>query len=283
MFFRGSIVPSPSTARSPRSALGPSTPRPGPSPGRASDDPAGVDPERRLQVGGGEARSSRRRRRRSPPRACAFVACIEIVRARAPLRVVERHEVVEHRRPHAAALRGVHPLAEDERVERAGEALDRRPAQPAPRRAERVRGGQRDQPLLARGCPRAPPGSAPGPGGWSARTRRARARRRRRTPSRRASRGCSCRSPSADARAGRRRRRPSCRLLVHELVEVHAELAPVGAVGQDVGGDERRVDREPHGAGAVARRQGDGQRDASPPAGRRSARPAGRRPRRARA
>ena len=103
--------------------------------------------------------------------------------------------------------------------------------------------------------------------------------RRRPTPSRRASRGCSCRSPSAGARAGRRRRRSSCRLARStKRVEVHAELArrrscrAWTSAGTSVGSTVK-----PHGAGAVrSGSSGTGSVTRARPAGRRSARPAGR-------
>ena len=139
--------------------------------------------------------------------------------------MVERHEVVEHRRAHAAALRRVHPLAEDERVEPAREPLDgraaRRGSTPCGARARRAAG------RAARA--RRDPVERRADRGRAAQARRRErdelvpARRRPRT-CRRASRGCSSRSPCAGGRAARRRRRSSRRLLVDERVEVGAEL-----------------------------------------------------------
>ena len=82
---------------------------------------------------------------------------------RAPLGVVERHEVVEHGRTHASALRRVHPLAEEERVEPPREPLDRRPAEPAPSGTQRVRGRQRGRGAAAIGMPSSAARIAAGP------------------------------------------------------------------------------------------------------------------------
>ena len=53
--------------------------------------------------------------------------------------MMQRHEVVHHRRAQPAPLRRVPPVAEVEDVELADDALDRRPPEPAPERPERVR------------------------------------------------------------------------------------------------------------------------------------------------
>ena len=65
-----------------------------------------------------------------------------------PLGEVHRHEIVDHRRADAGPLRRVHPVAEVEHVEVADDALRRRPAEPAPGRPHRMRGGQDGQPAL---------------------------------------------------------------------------------------------------------------------------------------
>ena len=59
---------------------------------------------------------------------------------RRPLREAHRHEVVQHRRADAGALRRRHPLLEVEGVERAEQPLGRRPAEPGSTRcASRAR------------------------------------------------------------------------------------------------------------------------------------------------
>ena len=207
-FLRGSIVPSPRMAGPPRSAAGPSGPRPSCEPRRRVDDPLRRDAERLGQVGRGEAgvrEDDVAGRRRVP----ALVRVHRDGASGAPLRVVERHEVVEHGRAHASALRRVHPLAEDEGVQTSREQLHRRPAEPAPSGTERVRGGQRDEPARGRDAVERSAGSRAARAGSSARTRRARAVLRRPRTCRRASRGCSSRSRCADGRAARRRRRSS--------------------------------------------------------------------------
>ena len=65
-----------------------------------------------------------------------------------PLRMMERHEVVDRRRAHARALRRVHPVREVQRVERAEEPLGGRAPEPAPGGAHRVRERQRPGPDL---------------------------------------------------------------------------------------------------------------------------------------
>jgi hypothetical protein len=69
---------------------------------------------------------------------------------RHPLGMVQRDEVVDHRRPDACALRRVHPVAEVQDIEAAHETLCHRTAQPAPRRADRVGRGQDRQLVLDR-------------------------------------------------------------------------------------------------------------------------------------
>ena len=154
-FLRGSIVPSPRTAGPPRSAAGPSAPRPSASPGRRVDDPLLLDAEGRRQVGRGEAgvrEDDVAGRRRVP----GLVRMHRDGAGRAPLRVVERHEVVEDRRAHAAALRRVHPLAEDEGVQTPREQLHGRPAE---RGSSRY--GARARPAARRaGAPAGMPSSA---------------------------------------------------------------------------------------------------------------------------
>ena len=88
---------------------------------------------------------------------------------------------------------------------RHGDAVERRPDR---RRAAQARRRERDELV------------APGRGGGHAL---------------RASRGCSCRSPCADARAARRRPRSSLRLQVDEGVEVGPELAVVGVARDHLG------------------------------------------------
>ena len=63
----------------------------------------------------------------------AYLApCIVRVFVGHPLGEANRHEVVHRRRPHAAALRRIHPVGEVEDVERAEQALERRLPEPAP-------------------------------------------------------------------------------------------------------------------------------------------------------
>jgi hypothetical protein len=85
---------------------------------------------------------------------------------RHPLGVQQRHEIVHHRRPDAAALGRHHPVAEVEHVDGADETLDRRPAEAAPAHPEGVRPRQHertgvdrnvrerlaDQPAASRAC-----------------------------------------------------------------------------------------------------------------------------------
>ena len=253
-FFRGSIVPSAEdrTGRRGRPRR-PSGPSPAASPGGATHDPLRLDPERRDEIGRRVVASWRRRRRRSRAAFRALRVCIETVRRRAPLGMLQRDEVVDRRsRARPPRCGGVHPLAEEERVERAERAA-RRPGGRARLQAVRTacEAGSRQEPASRPGSRRARLGSAPGRGGSSARTRRARAARLRPRPSRRASRGCSSRSPCADARAARRRRRSSCRPVVHERVEVRTERPHVGAArrcgsrGSAVGCDAEVDDARP--------------------------------------
>ena len=169
---------------------------------------------------------------------------------RAPLGVMERHEIVEHRRPHAAPLCRVHPLAEHERVEAAREPLDGRAAGAAPAGAERVRGGEREEPRSARDTVQRGRGSPRGRAGSSVRTRRARAVPPRPRTCPRASRGCSSRSRCAGGRAARRRRRSSRGLLVDERVEVRAQprssvLPGITSAGTSVGVTVKRTTQRP--------------------------------------
>ena len=69
---------------------------------------------------------------------------------------MERHEVVDHRRADTAALRRIHPVAEVEDVEGADDVLERRPAEPRPRGAQRMRGRHdRQAPLRSHAVERA--------------------------------------------------------------------------------------------------------------------------------
>ena len=84
---------------------------------------------------------------------------------RHPLRKAQRHEVVDGRRADAAGLRRVHPVGVVEDVEAAEEALERGPAEPAPRVAPALRERQRHEPELdvepvERARDRLPPGGA---------------------------------------------------------------------------------------------------------------------------
>ena len=102
-------------------------------------DPLGRDAERRVDV------ASRVRRVHEDDVArrggVSVLAAVHRARPRGrPLGMVERHEVVDRRRTHAGALRRVHPVREVQRVERAEEALRGGTAEPAPGRADRVRG-----------------------------------------------------------------------------------------------------------------------------------------------
>ena len=76
--------------------------------------------------------------------------CIAPRPALHPLGEAQRHEVVHRRRPHAAALRRVHPVGVVEDVEGAEEPLRRRPAGPAPGLSPGVREGQEAEPRLDR-------------------------------------------------------------------------------------------------------------------------------------
>ena len=67
-----------------------------------------------------------------------------------PVGEVHRHEIVDHRRADAGALRRVHPVAEVEHIEVADDALSRRPAGPAPRGPNGMRSRQDGQPSLDR-------------------------------------------------------------------------------------------------------------------------------------
>ena len=169
-------------------------------------DPLARDAERLGDVVAGEARVDdhdvARLRRVRVLRAVHALAC-----GVHPLRMVERNEIVDHRRAHAAPLRRIPPVAEVEDVELADHALDDRSAEPAPGGAQRVRGRHDRQRALDVDPRRARARSRASRAGSRARTRRPRARRPRR--GRAASRGCSCRRPCADATAARRRRRSS--------------------------------------------------------------------------
>ena len=65
-----------------------------------------------------------------------------------PLRKAERNEVVDHRRPDAAALGRIHPVGEVQDVDRAEEPLDGRPAKPAPSLPPEVREGEEPEPQV---------------------------------------------------------------------------------------------------------------------------------------
>ena len=130
--------------------------------------------------------------------------------------MVERDEVVEHGRAHAAALRRVHPVGEEEARRT---RPTRRSTAGRPSRLQAVRSACEAGSGTSRGSTGMPverlPDRAPARAGSSARTRRPRAAPARgRDEARRASRGCSSRSRCADARAARRRRRSSCGSLV---------------------------------------------------------------------
>ena len=108
-----------------------------------------------------------------------------------------------------AALRRIHPVGEVEHVDRPEEALDAGHAEAAPTLAPEMREREELERHVDGDALRARQGSPSSPAGSSARRRRSRARPRppRRDPP--ASRGGTCRSPSAGARAARRRRRSS--------------------------------------------------------------------------
>ena len=65
-----------------------------------------------------------------------------------PFRVMQGHEVVHHRRPDAAALGWIHPVAEVQDVETAEQHFRRRRAGPAPQGAHRMRSRKEGQPPL---------------------------------------------------------------------------------------------------------------------------------------
>ena len=91
------------------------------------------------------ARGERRVREDEVARARRVPVLRRVHAARAalhPLRMAQRHEVVDRRRADPSALRRIHPVREVEHVDRAEEALDARPAEPAPALAPEVREGE---------------------------------------------------------------------------------------------------------------------------------------------
>ena len=126
-------------------------------PGMRHDDPFAREAEAHGDIVGGEGRvgedhAAGRRRVR-------VLAGVHRVRPPGhPLRVVERHEVVNRRRAQARLLGRVHPVGEVEDVEVAEPALGRRPAGPRPGRAPGVRADSVSAAARA-GSRRAPPGS----------------------------------------------------------------------------------------------------------------------------
>ncbi len=230
-------------------------------PPSSSRSPVGREPGAETRVRDDDAAPARpagSSRRRAPVKAefaKSDVARAHRVRApcrvhrdrarRAPLRMVERDEVVEDGRAEAASLRWEHPVGEDEGVDRPpDDALEREPPAPAPGRPEGVRGGQRNEPRLHVDARERLPDPRGAAAGSSARTRRTSwpARVRGRDEALQASRGCSSRSPCADARAARRRRRSSWPRRVGEHVEVDAEHAIVARGRIDLGRDRGRRD-----------------------------------------
>ena len=66
------------------------------------------------------------------------------------LGILQRPEVVDHRCAHPGALRRIHPVRELENVEATDEPLGRRPSEPAPGPARRVRERDGEKPLFRR-------------------------------------------------------------------------------------------------------------------------------------
>ena len=109
------------------------------------DEPVPADAEGGGDVGGGEPGV----REDDVAGTGGVLVLARVHRASTPgdeLRMVQRDEVVDHGRAEAAALRRVHPVGEEKRVDPAEEAFRGRVPEPAPGGAEGVRGRKRPQP-----------------------------------------------------------------------------------------------------------------------------------------